>query len=524
MRPIAIVWQLPRKILAQFMQRRTTIEFENEVFISYAHLDNQPLTEGATGWVSQFHRALQIRVGQLMGKEPTIWRDPKLQGNDYFGDELITRLPKVGVLVSVLTPRYVKSEWCHRELEEFYKASEKRGGVRVKNKARIFKVLKTPLPIEQHPPEVRPLLGYEFFRVDPETGRARELDTVFGPEAQKDFWIRLDDLAQDVCALLTWLETGAEAPFLAAAETDKELVYLAQTSVDLKERRDAVRRDLLGQGYGVLPDRVLPLTVEEVESAVNEALKRCRLSVHLVGRNYGVVPDGTDRSVEMLQYELAVRRTDAGGFFRLVWMPTGLEIEDERQRRFVEALRADPRIQDSADLLETSFEELNTQIHIRLEQAAPPVAEDVNVASDASVVDSIYVICDQRDLGQIGPLTDFLFKRYEVVLPAFEGDEADVRADHEENLRSCSAVLIYYGAANELWLRSELRQLQKIAGLGRLRPLHAKAILVAPPVSPQKSQLRTHEALVLQQHDSFAPACLEPFLSELRRRSGEAQG
>jgi len=518
------LWRPPEKGLRDSPKGGPAIEFETEVFISYAHLDNQPLTEGATGWVSQFHRALQIRVGQLMGKEPTIWRDPKLQGNDYFGDELIARLPRVGVLVSVLTPRYVKSEWCHRELEEFYKASEKAGGVRVMNKARIFKVLKTPLSIEQHPPEVRPLLGYEFFRLDPETGRARELDTVFGPEAQRDFWIRLDDLAQDVCALLTWLENGGKDPLLAAPDTDKGLVYLAQTSVDLKERRDAVRRDLLGQGYGVLPDRALPLTVAEVESAVNDALKRCRLSVHLVGRNYGVVPDGTDRSVEMLQYELAVRRADAGGFFRLVWMPAGLEIEDERQRRFVGALRADPRIQDSADLLETTFEDLNTQIHIRLEHAAPAAAVHGEAASDVSVVDSVYVVCDQRDLGQIGPLTDFLFERYEVVLPAFEGDEADVRADHEENLRSCSAVLIYYGAANELWLRRELRQLQKIAGLGRSRPLRAKAILIAPPLAPQKAQLRTHEALVLQQSESFEPACLQPFLAQLRRRDDEARG
>ena len=130
------------------------MEFETEVFISYAHLDNQPLEEGSKGWVSHFHQALEVRIGQLLGKQPLIWRDPKLQGNDYFGDTLIDRLPGVGVLVSVVTPRYVKSEWCHKELEEFYKASENTGGVRMDNKSRVFKVLKTPVAIDQHPVEL----------------------------------------------------------------------------------------------------------------------------------------------------------------------------------------------------------------------------------------------------------------------------------------------------------------------------------------------------------------------------------
>jgi hypothetical protein len=30
------------------------------------------------------HRALKIRLAQLLGEDPAIWRDPKLQGNDDF--------------------------------------------------------------------------------------------------------------------------------------------------------------------------------------------------------------------------------------------------------------------------------------------------------------------------------------------------------------------------------------------------------------------------------------------------------
>jgi hypothetical protein len=39
----------------------------------------------------------------------------------------------------------------------------------------------------------------------------RELDEVFGPEAQRDFWIRLDDLAHDICCLLEMVEASGTA-------------------------------------------------------------------------------------------------------------------------------------------------------------------------------------------------------------------------------------------------------------------------------------------------------------------------
>ena len=105
-------------------------------------------------------------------------------------------------LVAVVSPRYVNSEWGRRELAEFCKAAEEQGGISVGDKARIFKVLKTPVPREKHPPELQALLGYEFFKVDPVTGRVRELDEIFGAEAERDFWLKLDDLAHDMCRLL----------------------------------------------------------------------------------------------------------------------------------------------------------------------------------------------------------------------------------------------------------------------------------------------------------------------------------
>ena len=108
---------------------------------------------------------------------------------------------------------------------------------------------------------------------------------------------------------------------------------------------------------------------------------------------------------------------------------------------------------------------------------------------------------------------------FEVTKPLFDGDEVEVRQDYQENLRLCDAVLIYYGQANEAWLRGKLRDLQKIAGYGRETPMRARAIYVAGPQNPQKAAFRTHEMVVIKNFAGFSPDDLAPFLKQLEARS-----
>ena len=271
------------------------MSFDCDAFISYSHIDNVGLVHGSDGWVTNLHRALGIRVAQLLGSEAQIWRDPKLTGNDIFADTLVDKLGHVAVLITVVSPRYVRSEWTRRELVEFWRAAEAQGGVRFHDKARIFKVLKTPIPREMDPPELQALLGYEFFKIDPGNGNARELDEVFGEQAQRDFWIKLDDLAHDIAALLEMLR--ADAPWQTEDMPEKEGVFLAETTSDLREQHDAIRRDLQQHGYRVYPAGGLPFAAPDITAILEEELAKCKLSVHLIGKNYGMVPEGAALSL-----------------------------------------------------------------------------------------------------------------------------------------------------------------------------------------------------------------------------------
>jgi hypothetical protein len=493
--------------------------FDYDAFISYSHIDNVGLVDGSKGWITNLHRALEVRIGQLLGEKPQIWRDPKLSGNDVFEITLVEQLQRVAVLVTVVSPRYIKSEWTRRELVEFWKAAQLQGGVTFHDKARIFKVLKTPIPHEMDLPELAPLLGYEFFKIDGETGRVRELDEVFGAQAQRDFWMKLDDLAHDITALLEMLRREFMVE-VAGAVNEKEAVFLAETTLDLREQREAIRRDLQQHGYTVLPSRGLPLIASEMKTSFEEDLSLCRMSIHLIGKSYGLVPEGSDVSLAEMQNELAIERGKRGGFMRLLWVPSGIQIEDERQAKVVEKLRKEPVLQGEADLLETFFEDLRTVIYDRLKEAPPSLQKAAGKNeqdANANGLRQIYLIYDQRDTAAASLYADTLFDQgFEVLHPTCDGDEAEVRLCHEENLRICDGALIFFGSTNEAWVRRKLREIQKSVGDGRTGPLPEMAISCLAPMTEEKQRFRIHNVPVINQMNEFSADLLVPFISRLR--------
>ena len=54
--------------------------FQHDVVISYAHDNNQPHVEGEEGWVTKFHRSLELQIRNLIEKPDglSVWRDRKL--------------------------------------------------------------------------------------------------------------------------------------------------------------------------------------------------------------------------------------------------------------------------------------------------------------------------------------------------------------------------------------------------------------------------------------------------------------
>lgn len=482
--------------------------FDYDVFISYSHIDDQPLAEGRKGWITILHEALHKRLAQLRGETPKIWRDKKLSGNDCFDKEIIDQLVRTAALVSVLSPRYLKSDWCCRELQAFLQAADRCGNVNVGNKSRIFKVVKTPIEAEQEPPLARRLLGYLFYKEDSETGRWREFDRAFGQELEPEFWRLVDDLAQDISKLLESIRSGKEIG-AASAAPNGAIVYLAETTSDLTEERNQVRRELEAHGHIVLPDQPLPITGMDLENVINGYLQRACLSIHLVGAFYGVIPEAHDRSLFEIQNSLATQLSQAHHLTRLIWMPSDLKTRDERQEAFVEALNNDPKLNLWDSVLQTDLEELKAVIHDKL-SAVAKVSRESKPSGDK--LTRLYLIFDQRDEDAVAPLDEFLYEQgFEVKKPLFFGDECKIQQDHERKLRLADAVLIYYGSADEAWLDKILMELATIRA-----HLKASAIYLAGPETKTKVRFRTREVdVVIKRFDAFAPESLAPLLEKL---------
>lgn len=522
--------------------------FAHDIFISYGHLDDLNPFGEERGWVDLLHERLSVLVGQALGYEPNIWRDGhQLQGNDELTGAISEGVTSSLLLVPIISPRYVQSDWCNREMEAFHSGEPPPANAGPGFRSRVFKVVKTPLPehLKSFEPEhIRNLIGYQFFAEDPGSG----LLTEFSSEpSDKNYWRTLNRLVADVTKTLIELKhsdrkqtapvkAAAEAPIAAresapsalpastnGASAAAKFVYLAETTSDLAEERERVRDELQQRGFSVLPEQKLPLEeAAATEKAIRENLERSALSVHLIGTRYGSTPEDDARSIVRIQEQLAAEHgATNSAFLRLLWIPPGLTtgalvIKDERQNSFVAELNN--RMTAGAELLQTSVEDLKTRI---VEKLNPP-AKALSRGAASSKLKQVYLICENRDRSFVRPIKEYLFKQNIEVITWLDQGETDTLMDyHRRNLRECDAALVYFGSGDEPWVRKNLEDLEKAYGYGREQDWLANAVYVGSPPSDQKEDFLTHLVpFVIRNFSSFDPNDLREFVNAVQASDG----
>lgn len=501
------------------------MRFGKHLFISYAHLDNQPVAENDVGWVSRIHRSLEAILSMRLGRKAEIWRDERLQGNDAFAQEILAQFPDTAALVAVVSPRYLQSEWCLREARGFCEAAQNAGGLWVENKARVFKVVTLPLENQAAlPAPMRETLGFDFYVRDPD-GTEKELNPAYDPALGPKLANECVRLAQNIAALVKKLEAlpapgAAAAP--PAASPDKPVVYLAECSKDRRDDRTALRTELQMRGYPVVPEGQLPIDEDQYRAEVARLLAGSALSVHLVGALYGAVCDGeSQQSVVVLQNELAVQRSRAAGLKRIVSLPEGLAATDPRQQAFVARLHGDAEVQFGADVITADLEHVKGAVQAALTRLENPPAAAVAPGNAGGPL--VYLVCDERDRKASVPLRRCLKEAgLEVQMPVFEGDAASVRSANQERLAGCDAVLVFYGAGTEAWKASVDSDLRKAAALRPGRPAPRVFTWLAEPASAAKTDcLDMGEPNLIDALQGFSEAAAAPLVAALR---GAARG
>jgi serine/threonine protein kinase len=493
---------------------------QSDVVITYSRLDDQPVTSGRPGWISQLHQNLQVRVAQLSGKHVLVVKCSDGPTAAEIEAELLRQIPKAKTVVSVLSPPFAHSNVCHRIVESFWKCVTDSGQLAIDDRSRLLNVIKTPVDVDELPPGFRAiytgLAHYEFFERDPQSGRLREFDEAFGSTALQRFHERVYDVAYDISQVLKYLGDAAHSGGKRAA--NPKTIFLAATTSDLEPQRDQLRRELIELGHTVVPRQPLPLVASELVAVVQSCLEQADLAIHLVGEHFGLVPEATDLSMVALQNQVAARLCDHSPLKRLIWIPKGLEPRDERQTSFLRQLQSDPQAVTGAELIADTLENLKVLLRTRWEREQAE-REKPSQKPGPGAAPLVYLICDQQDEAALEPLEDFFYEQgIEVCLPGFEAEESEVQQIHIQNLRDCDAALIYYGAAGMHWVDFKIRDLQKAAGYRDSRPIAVRAVYVAPPFNHRKERFKSVSTEVIRQaRDSFDPGLLTDLVAAIRQ-------
>ena len=479
------------------------MNFQRHLFVSYAHVDDLATPGDDQGWVTRFHKYLETYLSQCIGEQARIWRDDRLRGNDLFANEIVKQFPETAILISIISPRYLESEWCIKEVDEFCKTAELHGGLTVDDKARVLRVMLKKLPPErreQLPHILKDALGYEFYQ-ELEGSRELPLDPSFG--SGEAYRRQIYFLAEDVADLINKLKQK-DAGAQPAEVSLKPMVFLAECSHDLRDERDKLRGDLRAHGYTVLPDQLarMPDLESEYVAEVSRLLDQCRVSIHIVGKFRGKIPDGpSSKSVTQLQNEIAAKKCEEFDLHRVIWLPQDSDSEQPEQQAFIEALQKVATLQRGADLVHDDLESLKGVVHSILQKLEKPALP----ATPATTAKLVYLICDQRDRPATISVRKFLKgEGIDVAIPLFEGDAATIRQANQDLMTRCDAVILFYGAGDEAWKRTVETDLTKMKAYREGNPLQAIHVYLAPPISDDKQELiELEEPNLLRGLDGF---------------------
>jgi hypothetical protein len=457
--------------------------FKHDVFISYAHFDNEPDTQDIR-WVSRFQADLKTALRQRLGTEPEIFFDTRsLQAHDDLS-VMTNNARQAAVFLAIFSPSYVKREWTIKELNAFDQEPSSQN--------RIITVELLPVKESEYPPRFLSLKRTLFWWKDE---REEDIPLKLTPKSNPDKYDRrLQMLAYQMEELMLQLQLARKsaqpgvnsqnAPMVAAASTAQadrtaltgKTVLLAQTTNDLYDERDQIFAYLKQFGVNVLPEGDYLQGGAEFAKAVRADAERADYFVQLLGPYRSNrpsdlkddTPNAEPKSYAQFQYDAAIAR----GLPVLQWRRPDLDV--------AAITHWDKPLLEGPTVLAMGLQEFMKEIKKTIERSTAAAEKAEKKAATKS--DFLFINADNSDK----ELSNELLKAFEnnqdwmAAGPLFEGSADDITKDLDANLIDCGALLLVYGHADAPWVRAQLRRFSKMERL-RDEPARLKTILFAPP-------------------------------------------
>jgi len=243
--------------------------FRYDLFVSYASEDN------VDGWVERFQEQLTGEVKRLLGRpfsESTVYLDKlRLNVGQAYPTELDNAARDSALLVALLSPNYVTSDWCSRERQQFQQ--------RLPRGLSFAECLAAVL--------VRPTGSLPQILSDAQhKGFVAQGAQKPWPSGSKKFKESVDQLAVGVGILLQKLRNSAGGVFVGAT---------LPSDMRLRER---VADYLSQQRFRAFPD---PAALLDDRAATQKALADAVCAVHFVGGAGEEALQAIEDSVQLCQ-------------------------------------------------------------------------------------------------------------------------------------------------------------------------------------------------------------------------------
>jgi hypothetical protein len=299
-------------------------------------------------------------------------------------------------------------------------------------------------------------INHKFYLDDPFAHI--DLSTEEGYFAEKAFWLKLVDLSRLI---------------VPEKEKSKHLdykIFMAEPTPDILQEWESVKRELSYLGYEIIS---LPeiKNQSELNQYTLEGFEKSNLIIHMIGGEAGQGPDRIN--VAMEQNSLAASYCEKTGMNRrLIWLPDTLIIKNELQRIAIEKMKRDNKALTGAEIIQTTIESFKSILQQRIQTAEEQTIE-------ANIENRAYLIYPPQLEKQANKLVDSSGNlSLDFIHPLKSNNKSELLKHHWQSLLACNAVFLFYTPEQKDWLRSKIKDIIKVSGFGRKKPIEKKILVV----------------------------------------------